>query len=261
MRTSKNVLASVSLVFLTSITVLATLPIAHADEITIDISRAVYPGFFDKIDVAFQKESGISIRYIEDPKVAADMSVILQNVIDGKTEVGIGPIAIKDWISLMEKEKKPVAKPDELTSRVISKDLVAFIANSGAGVKGIKLDQLADIFSGKTKNWREVGGKDLPIVVVLPKVAHTKAFVKNQLLKGHEFAAKAEETESAPETLKKVAVTAGAVSWAPMNQVVGESKNLLLKSEDFGRPVTFVTKGKPSDKVFKLIKFINDQKQ
>jgi phosphate transport system substrate-binding protein len=250
----KTILATLFMAFL-------LLPIlARATEVTVDISRAVYPGFFDKIDAGFQKEHSISIKYVEDPKVAADMSIILQNVIDGKAEVGIGPLAMKDWIALMEKEKKPVAKPNELASRVIGKDLIAFLANDASGVHALKLEQIADIFSGKTKNWKEVGGKDLAVKVVLPKVAHTKAFVKNQLLKGHEFSTEMQETESAPETIKTIASTPGSISWAPMNQVTGDHRNMVLKSEDFGRPVTLVTKGKPSENVFKLLKYIGDHK-
>jgi phosphate transport system substrate-binding protein len=42
---------------------------------------------------------------------------------------------------------------------------VAVLAGPHAGVKNITRDQLVAIYSGKIKNWKEIGGEDQPIVV------------------------------------------------------------------------------------------------
>jgi phosphate transport system substrate-binding protein len=47
---------------------------------------------------------------------------------------------------------------------VIARDAIAVIVNPGNPVSELTLQQISDIYSGKIKNWQEVGGEDRPIV-------------------------------------------------------------------------------------------------
>jgi phosphate transport system substrate-binding protein len=49
---------------------------------------------------------------------------------------------------------------------IIARDGIAVIANPGVSVSNLTKKQVADIFSGKITNWKDVGGADKPIVVV-----------------------------------------------------------------------------------------------
>jgi phosphate transport system substrate-binding protein len=48
----------------------------------------------------------------------------------------------------------------------VAGDAIAVVVNPGNPVKGLTLQQLSDIYTGKIKNWREVGGEDRPIVLL-----------------------------------------------------------------------------------------------
>ncbi|ADQ08299.1 phosphate binding protein [Caldicellulosiruptor hydrothermalis 108] len=48
----------------------------------------------------------------------------------------------------------------------IAEDGIAVIVHKSNPVSNLTIDQIRDIFSGKIKNWKEVGGKDAKIVVV-----------------------------------------------------------------------------------------------
>lgn len=61
---------------------------------------------------------------------------------------------------LNDKEKK-MNKDEIFLARVP----IGFASGKGAGVSRLSLSQMQAIFEGKIKNWKEVGGKDAPIVL------------------------------------------------------------------------------------------------
>jgi phosphate transport system substrate-binding protein len=48
----------------------------------------------------------------------------------------------------------------------IARDAIAVIVNPANPIEQLTLQQISDIYSGKIKNWREVGGSDWPIVLL-----------------------------------------------------------------------------------------------
>lgn len=52
-------------------------------------------------------------------------------------------------------------KPEEF---VIARDAIAVIVNPENPISRLTLQQISDLYSGKIKNWRELGGDDRPIV-------------------------------------------------------------------------------------------------
>jgi phosphate transport system substrate-binding protein len=68
----------------------------------------------------------------------------------------------------MKKEEIDAAKkngvdPKEFT---VARDAIAVVVHPDNPVSGLTLQQLADIYTGKITNWREVGGEDRPIVLL-----------------------------------------------------------------------------------------------
>src|SRR5512142_2455749 len=65
-------------------------------------------------------------------------------------------------------------KPEEVTEaksngvnpveHIIARDAIAVIVNPENPVKQLTLQQISDIYSGKIKNWSQVGGENRPIV-------------------------------------------------------------------------------------------------
>ncbi len=72
----------------------------------------------------------------------------LQAAANGLADIGMCSRALTD------EEAK------QFTAVVIARDGVAVIVNNANPVNGLKTEQIRDIFSGKIKNWKEVGGKD-----------------------------------------------------------------------------------------------------
>jgi phosphate transport system substrate-binding protein len=74
---------------------------------------------------------------------------------DGIANIGALSRDVKD------EEKSTITK-----EYVIAKDGVAVIVNTDVTVTDLSIAQIKDIFTGKIKNWKEVGGKDQAITVV-----------------------------------------------------------------------------------------------
>ncbi len=56
------------------------------------------------------------------------------------------------------------ANGNEPVEFVIARDAIAVVVNPNNPVNELTLQQISDIYSGKIKNWKEVGGEDRPIV-------------------------------------------------------------------------------------------------
>ena len=54
-----------------------------------------------------------------------------------------------------------------LSYLVFAMDPVIFVSGKGVGVNNLTQSRLVDIFSGRIRNWKEVGGKDAPIRVLV----------------------------------------------------------------------------------------------
>jgi len=67
-------------------------------------------------------------------------------------------------------------------------DVLIAIVNSENPVKELTSGQLKDIFSGKIKNWKEVGGEDQPITAyIVGKESATRDVFKKHILKDSEY--------------------------------------------------------------------------
>jgi len=88
------------------------------------------------------------------------------------------------------------------------------IVNPQSGVTGLTKKQIADVFTLKVKNWKEVGGKDQVITVInRPASSGTRAVFVKTVMGGATLPPTL--TEDATGTVvTKVAQTAGAVSYA-----------------------------------------------
>ncbi len=79
------------------------------------------------------------------------------------------------------------------TEYKVALDGLSVYVNEDNPVKELTVDQLDQIFSGKIKNWQQVGGSDLPITVYSRENSSgTYEFFKEHVLKGKDFVASAQ---------------------------------------------------------------------
>jgi phosphate transport system substrate-binding protein len=110
--------------------------------------------------------------------------------------------------------RKLKADESDLTAYTIALDGVACIAHRDNQVARLTRAQVIDIYTGKVTNWHEVGGADLPIVVVNKSEAHStlELFLHHFEIKTAAIKAAVVIADNA-QGIKTVAVTPGAIAY------------------------------------------------
>jgi len=78
-------------------------------------------------------------------------------------------------------------------SFIIAKDALTIFVNPKNKIKDFNLDQVKKIFTGKIKSWKELGGEDIPIQVLIRNPnSGTYLYFKEHVLNGEEYSSDAE---------------------------------------------------------------------
>lgn len=109
-------------------------------------------------------------------------------------------------------ELKPAILEKGADATLIGKDAVVIVINSNNPVESITLEQLRGIFAGQIKNWKELGGPDVPVEpVITSPVSATHELFKRIVMGGKEFKAKVIEPD--PTILLYVSKNTGAIGF------------------------------------------------
>ncbi len=164
---------------------------------------------------------------------------------------------------------------------MVALDGIAVVVNPQNPASNLTLDQLADIFTGRITNWREVGGRDAVIVLLSREVnSGTHVYFKEHVLrKGkkdsqEEFADSALLSPSSQTIADEVAQNDKAIGYFGMGyrndrlKLVAVAKtaagpyadptaaNVVNGTYPISRPLMFYTKGEPSGTVKEYLDFV-----
>lgn len=173
------------------------------------------------------------------------------------------------------------AKGMKPVKHIVGLDGLVVVVHPSNPVSKLTLDQLADIFTGKTRNWKEVGGKDAEIVILSREVnSGTHVYFKEHVLrKGkkegkEEFAASALLQSSSQAIADEVAQNEKAIGYYGMGYLsdkqeaiaVGKTAagpfvaptidNVVNGTYPISRPLLFYTKGEPTGAVKEYLDFV-----
>src|SRR5215831_20054112 len=155
---------------------------------------------------------------------------------------GIGFAALQNQTTdLCDASRK--AKPAEIanclnafnarpTEYKVALDGLSVYVNPENPLTELTVAQVGDIFAGKIKNWKEVGGPDAPITVYSRENSSgTYEFFKEHVLKGKDFMASAETKPGTAAVLQAVTKDPKGIGYGGAAYGAG-SKHLLVKKDD-----------------------------
>ena len=168
----------------------------------------------------------------------------VEAVLNGTADIGNSSRNLKDE----EKEKGAV-------ENIVAIDGIAVVVDPANGVADLTREQLADVYTGKINNWKDLGGSDAPIVVVGRESGSGTRGAFEELL-GLEDACKySNELDSTGAVMAKVASTPGSIGYVSLDVLDDTVKALNLEGAEpteenikagsyfLSRPFVMATKG------------------
>lgn len=146
------------------------------------------------------------------------------------------------------------------------------VVNKGVGIRNISMKNLQKIFEGKITNWKQVGGKNIPIEVInRVKGSGTRNTFEANVMDGRSTV-KAQEQDSNGTVRRIIATTPGAISYLSFSFV---DKTIQSLSIDNVKPIDknvetnawriwsyehMYTAKKISDNTKKFLAYMNSEK-
>ncbi|OGX00242.1 MAG: hypothetical protein A3I73_00030 [Omnitrophica bacterium RIFCSPLOWO2_02_FULL_45_16] len=200
----------------------------------------------------------------------------LSSLISGACDIANSSRNIKDKEIALARGKG--INPYEIK---VGLDGLGVVVNTKNSVSKLTMQQLADIFTGKISNWKELGGKDERIVLLSREVnSGTHVYFKEHVLrKGspdgkEEFAQNALLLPSSQAIADEVAGNPAAIGYYGMGYISPKQKpvaiardekseyveptidNVLSGKYPISRPLFIYTNGEPKGLVKKFVDFI-----
>ncbi|MBS9338325.1 phosphate ABC transporter substrate-binding protein PstS family protein [Fructobacillus sp. M2-14] len=187
----------------------------------------------------------------------------------GLSQIAQGAVSLGNS-DLYAEEKKGIDTKNLVDHRVAVVGIVP-IMNQGTGVTNLTQSQLTDIFTGKVKNWKEVGGKDQEIVLVNRAAGSgTRAAFEKWGMNGA-HSKEAQEQDSSGMVKSIVKTTPGAISYvafayksndvtmAKVNGVEPSNENVENGSYPLWSYEHIYTNGKGNAQVQKFLEYMESE--
>jgi phosphate transport system substrate-binding protein len=171
-------------------------------------------------------------------------------VTGGGSGVGIASLINKTCdIATASREMKPkeieIAQKHGVNPRewTVAYDGVAVIVNEKNPIDRLTIEELHRIFTGKATNWKEFGGKDLPIVTLSREVSSgTHLYFKEEVVQlgkkdnKEEFSDKTLLLTSSQSIVEEVVNNEAAIGYLGMGYVSERTKALLISKNGVAYP-------------------------
>lgn len=111
----------------------------------------------------------------------------------------------------------------------IGQDGIAVIAHPDNPVTELTSEQLRDIYQGRVSNWREVGGADLPVMVISREDGSgTRAEFERLVMGDRRTTSAAQVAPSSAAMIETVAEQPGSIGYVSMSYLDGRVRSLVI---------------------------------
>ncbi len=244
---------------ITAVLMLGLAGAASAEKVVLEGSTTVLPIAQRAAEVFMKQnpEADLSVR-------GGGSGVGIASIIDGTCDIANASRAIKP--SELEKASK---KGRDLKAHIIAMDGISHILHPANPVKGLTREQIKKLYTTRVKNWKEIGGPDLRLVVISRDSASgTFEAFSEMVLDKKKVRPDAIMQASNQGIASIVARTPGAIGYVGLGYVtdsvkaievdgVMPDKNSVLRNKyPISRPLFMYTVGAPQGMTKKFLDFL-----
>ncbi|BCS53512.1 substrate-binding domain-containing protein [Geobacter sp. SVR] len=169
----------------------------------------------------------------------------LIDLVEGRSDASLASASLEATIQAAKSAGLKDA-PANLKLHVVGTSEVVFIVHPSNRVTRLSWEQIRDIHTGKITNWKELGGKDLPITVYTDaKASATRGLIKQMVMGGQEYASHGKAVDFVKKVNDDVAQDEAGIGGLGIG-FVDRNKVTIVESKKVERPFAFVTLGEPS---------------
>jgi len=160
---------------------------------------------------------------------------------------------------------------------IVAYDGIAIIVNPSNPINQLTMDQLGKIFNGEIKNWKEVGGSDLPIGIYSRESSSgTYDFMKQNVLNNADFAKNAKYSSGNAAIVESISQDKTSIGYVGVAYAKQRSDVKILKvakdanstgylptketvmggTYPISRSLNFYTNGEPAGEIKEFIDFV-----
>ena len=173
----------------------------------------------------------------------------LAALVDGTTDIAMSSRKIKMGEKIKLQDAGKASK-----ETIIAYDALAVIVNPANKVSQLTREQLEGIYTGKIKNWKEVGGDDLQIVVYSRESSSgTYEFFKEHVLNNKNYAKSVLSMPATGSIVQSISQTKGAIGYVGLAYVEKEVKALKV-SYDKGKTFTAPSLETAKNKTYPIVR-------
>jgi len=247
------------IVFISFIFLMSLGALSHAEDMRIDGSTTVLPIAQKAAEVYMKKNPSVKI-YVS----GSGSGTGIKALIDGTTDIATSSREAKDK-EIASGKKKGI----KLTAHKVALDGIVPIVHPSMKINDITMEQLRNIYNGKVKSWKEIGGPDRPIAVVSRDTSSgTYEVWEEKVLHKDRVRADALLVASNGQAVQTIAQNKYAMGYIGIGYIDKSVKVLTIKGKSaseetvrdgswpVARPLFMYTNGKPSGVIAKFIDFV-----
>lgn len=223
---------------------LAVMPAAFSQNVNCKIkgSDTVLPLTQKEAEVYQKKYPGSSIMV-----TGGGSGVGIAALLNGTTDIAQSSRKIK-----MDEKMKLQDAGKAFTETIVAYDALAVIVHPQNKINQLTREQIESIFTGKTTNWKELGGDDLKIVLYSRETSSgTYEFFRDHVLNKKNFAQNALLMPATGAIVQSVSQTKGAIGYVGLAYLESDIKALKV-SYDQGKTFVDPTVEHAMDKTYPI---------
>jgi phosphate transport system substrate-binding protein len=222
----------------------------QAEEIVLSTGSGPLDSVINPVKDSFESTTGIKLNVL-----FGSASLAFKQFYKGVSEVAIVGSSFDDVLDLMKRENFEVKDRASFQHIILGKGMVRTVVNKENPVSKLTKEQLKGIFTGKITNWKEVGGSDSPIIVILSNLnPATIGIFRKTILDNDPYSKEVLELGHMDELRGAVEVNTEAISIGTSAILSNGVKQ--VETPEVFRSVILISKGEPSLPVRKFIDFV-----